>query len=98
MRESIGTPPDAFVDASESAVKRRGKDRKQKATDQSKEKRKQAKYSTASVDNSISSRAHAHYTNHLFSRHDGKIEVNDVPSNLPTAGIVNSILQEQNTN
>lgn len=60
--KAIGTPSDVFVAAGESAVQQCEKDRKRKASDQSKERRKQAKYSTASVDNSISSRrAYARY-------------------------------------
>ena len=54
--KAIGAPPDVFVASGQNAVQCCEKDRKRKATDESKERRKRAKYCTASVDNSISSR------------------------------------------
>ena len=55
--KAVGTPPlEVYQSTAEKAVQRTEQDRKRKATEKSKAQRKKAKYSSAAVDNSITSR------------------------------------------
>ena len=89
----MGTPPpEVYQSIAEKAVQRTEQDCKRKATEKSKVQGKKAKYSSAAVDNSITSRraytpGKQKYDIHCILtfnyRYDSGPNADDVPSHLP---------------
>ena len=82
-------PNDVFEAKSPALQKQTNSDRKRKASEEAKQQRKKAKF--ASSDDDVNSRR-------AYSRHDGTVEVDDVPADLPPSDLQDLMIRYYRAN